>query len=874
MRRQIYLFSGFLLLLSLMLAGCNDSGSESLTPVVEEGDPAATPAVSAGEALTETEGVTETVPATEALTGTQTLTVTIPTTAGTGAAPSEPVTGTVGVTETGAVSPTAAMAVAGVQGAENLSVRASDLMGFNVQNMDTDNLGEIDNLIIDLSTGQVLFANLSFGGFLDLGDKTFPIPLGAFALGPDNQTLYLNVPEETLQNAPGFDDNWPDPTVVDWDVETDHFWRDLGIQMNPLASGNEAAVIARSSELLGSNVQNPAGEDLGEIDDLIIDLGTGVVDYAVMSFGGFLGIGEDHFAIPLSAFQRTVVRDIGYNVNLVLDVTEAQLQNAPVLEDNWPDPTNPDWDAGIRDFWGVETPVTTTVTPAVADTGETATLVTIFDPTSAPVRVSDLIGQPVYDVDGAALGQIQDFVMGTNDAIARYVVLAAAAGASNGDLIPIPVGALLRKVDDQALVVNAPSDTLAGAPRFTGDEWPAVVYTPFEQDIYDYWASAGYPSATIYPARTATAPGAIGGLPALALTATDFLGRSVVNRDEQEIGAIEDLIYAQGYVRYALLSLNDQKGLTVVPLYALFYSGANDTFLLDTPPDQLANAPHFDEASWTEPVPVDWDANINDYWENTVGVPARLGVRSLATTKMLASNIIGSDVQGADQADLGDIEDLVVDARNGDIRYAIVSFGGFLGLGEDYFVVPLEQLTLDPYLSSFSTALTEQSLEGAPHFTADSWPNFNDPNWDADFRAFWQREGITATTALTTTESMTGSDATNRAAMNLRATALWDYAVVDANGNDIADVDDLVVDFFNSRATFMVVGIGGFLDIGEKEVALPFDYPQVDVANRQVLLDVDQATVEAAPEFDPALWNDIANEQWLDDATQYWSARQ
>ena len=85
--------------------------------------------------------------------------------------------------------------------------------------------------------------------------------------------------------------------------------------------------------LSGDKVRNPEGEELGRLEDFVLDLGTGRIVYAVMSFGGIMGIGTKLFAIPPSAL--TVGDDEEY---LVLDVDKRQLEQAPGFDkENWPD---------------------------------------------------------------------------------------------------------------------------------------------------------------------------------------------------------------------------------------------------------------------------------------------------------------------------------------------------------------------------------------------------------------------------------------------------------------------------------------------------------------------------------------------------------
>jgi sporulation protein YlmC with PRC-barrel domain len=88
---------------------------------------------------------------------------------------------------------------------------ASTLAGDKVRNAAGESLGKIDELMIDIPSGRVAYAVLSFGGVLGMGGKLFAIPWSALALDEDEKQFVLNVDRATLESAPGFDkDNWPD----------------------------------------------------------------------------------------------------------------------------------------------------------------------------------------------------------------------------------------------------------------------------------------------------------------------------------------------------------------------------------------------------------------------------------------------------------------------------------------------------------------------------------------------------------------------------------------------------------------------------------------------------------------------------------------
>ena len=90
-------------------------------------------------------------------------------------------------------------------------LKASDLIGMNVQGTDGKKLGNIKDLVIDPDEGGVEYAVLEFGGFAGIGDKYFAVPWEALRLDQTNKKLSLDVHKKDLKNAPGFDkNNWPD----------------------------------------------------------------------------------------------------------------------------------------------------------------------------------------------------------------------------------------------------------------------------------------------------------------------------------------------------------------------------------------------------------------------------------------------------------------------------------------------------------------------------------------------------------------------------------------------------------------------------------------------------------------------------------------
>jgi sporulation protein YlmC with PRC-barrel domain len=106
--------------------------------------------------------------------------------------------------------------------------------------------------------------------------------------------------------------------------------------------------VLSASSICSDHVRNAAGEDLGKIEELMMDLDSGRIAYAVLSFGGFLKMGNKLFAVPWQALKADTV-----NKQFILDVPRSVLENAPGFDkDNWPNMADPTFGADVYRHYG------------------------------------------------------------------------------------------------------------------------------------------------------------------------------------------------------------------------------------------------------------------------------------------------------------------------------------------------------------------------------------------------------------------------------------------------------------------------------------------------------------------------------------------
>lgn len=249
-------------------------------------------------------------------------------------------------------------------------VRSSKVIGMTVENADGKQLGSIEDVVVDLRSGKIRYAALGFGGFVGFGEKLFAIPWQALNVkakrgGGRSHVVLYNVTEKDLEKAPGFpSDNWPDFADAKFTAGIDRYYR-RGKKPGSAKKGNESATnakrgsessgrhaVMRASRVEGMAVYNREGKQLGTISELVFDLNRGTVRYAALSYGGFLGLGDKLFAVPMS--KMSVKQENGQN-RLVMNVDIETLKNAEGFDqNNWPDTAAPRWSSQIDKHYGVK----------------------------------------------------------------------------------------------------------------------------------------------------------------------------------------------------------------------------------------------------------------------------------------------------------------------------------------------------------------------------------------------------------------------------------------------------------------------------------------------------------------------------------------
>ena len=122
-----------------------------------------------------------------------------------------------------------------------------------------------------------------------------------------------------------------------------------------IALGNSDKTLAKEDDIRGRDVKDVGGEDLGKVDDLLVDTAEEKVRFLVVGSGGFLGLGEDFYTLPWSVLRFEPQQDA-----YVVDISEEQLRAAPARTPEGTDPAaDGAWEEQIHryydaaPYWGI-----------------------------------------------------------------------------------------------------------------------------------------------------------------------------------------------------------------------------------------------------------------------------------------------------------------------------------------------------------------------------------------------------------------------------------------------------------------------------------------------------------------------------------------
>lgn len=242
----------------------------------------------------------------------------------------------------------------------------------------------------------------------------------------------------------------------------------------------------------------------------------------------------------------------------------------------------------------------------------------------------------------------------------------------------------------------------------------------------------------------------------------------------------------------------------------------------------------------------------------------------------LASDLIGMKVISEKGDSLGRIEDVVVHP-GGEPSYAVLSFGGELGLGDKLFAMPWSVLrTIEPDKAkkdstrSLVLPLDEKRLKAAPGFDKKNWPTMADRDWTQEVDAYYRSD-------LDSKTKKPVEAASRPSVITWRATELKGVNVESPKGEKLGDLKELAIDS-NGRVCYVALSVGGFLGMGDRVVAVPWDSMTFSLGGdkgdkKLITLASSKKQLEEAPQFKAGKENgaEMCDPKWIGRVYDYYS---
>jgi sporulation protein YlmC with PRC-barrel domain len=229
-----------------------------------------------------------------------------------------------------------------------------------------------------------------------------------------------------------------------------------------------------------------------------------------------------------------------------------------------------------------------------------------------------------------------------------------------------------------------------------------------------------------------------------ALRASRLIGTEVYGKGEKRLGSVQDIVLSpdRQSIAYVVLSYGSVAGvgdkLFAMPIGALQYGDGRAVVLLNI--EILKNAPALDKKNWQTEASaeflgqVDWyyggktraDQILREAEAEARPAAAELG-HGIAWDRRV-SKWVGTGVEQADGKGIGEIKDVVVDWNSGEVKYAVLSFGGMLGTGDKWLAVPIERFQARPGTEKLVLDIEKEQLKSTAGFRKDQWPTVADPS--------------------------------------------------------------------------------------------------------------------------------------------------
>jgi sporulation protein YlmC with PRC-barrel domain len=501
-------------------------------------------------------------------------------------------------------------------------------------------------------------------------------------------------------------------------------------------------------------------------------------------------------------------------------------------------------------------------------------------------KATNLYHYMILDRNEKPLGRVRELLIDVSSATIPYV--AFSFERDDGEiLIPVHSTALMLNQEQKLYILGLDREVVSrDTPSLLGSELPGTILHSVgqENNRYSFWYNLapmtdgpkGYlPVMSLWSPVVHRAGARI--IPGVSATLSALQEMHVVGENTGLVGEVEDLIVnpVTGRIHYVLVrpgkfSSPDQQNLVVPIPLSFFTLNFNEKILsFDENTKKLRDAPTVDIHQWRKLMSIERRRDVLSYWAHMNNPrPLRAGMRVLPQETIRFTEISGYQVVNPQGASLGMVKDVVIDEL-GNAMYAVVQFGGFLGIGNDWHFIPLSALTIDTYGKQTILDVDRETLEKMPGYEPGMLPDGGKGEWDKEIRFYWEQWTLSSYPEEWFQHAASGSIIGTTAVLVSR---VMNYDVRNPDKEDLGNVVDIVLNMREAKVAYNVLSFGGLLDLGNKLFAVPFNAMILNTYGEEIIFDIGQNVLEAAPGFNPKQWPTEANPLWYGEVDTFWQA--
>lgn len=529
-------------------------------------------------------------------------------------------------------------------------------------------------------------------------------------------------------------------------------------EREPIAGPTEKAqnllakepLLVPAVDLSDYTLNNWEGTRLGTVEEALVDVRTGYLNYAIFDISDEVVSGGKLVPIPIR-FLILDQSERSYYIDIESDEMEV-LTNAPAYQKSGVVPSDKELyeiSLSLNTYWqnaSINPPI------VLADKREEMRLMAgygygpgmqIFPGTI--ITVKRIKNAYITSSDNMVEGSIDTLIVNPKSGRIKATIFSY-AGMGEKDPVVVPFSALSIEAIEKDITIDATADTIKAAPRISPDNiLQAANQNTFEQQMRNYWVQRNPAFGFRSGARV---------LPPRQIQATELFRFDLMNWSGNSLGTVDDyLMTREGKLLYALVRPDELFGtddnLYPVPIQALSVDRVLQQVLIGLTEKDFEQLPFIENKGALNTNIKDWDKWITDYWTSRLlsseGTPFLYqspklisSVDETTPTAVYVSEFLTARVFNTDGTYIGEIEDMVVSIEDGMSDYIILSFNRFfVDLGGKEIPIPFESVTLSDDFDRILIETERGKLRNAPTMENVDFSQLDTREWNHTVNDYW-----------------------------------------------------------------------------------------------------------------------------------------